>query len=245
MRKTQHLISKLEQFTGLGGEEKQALEDAVVGVIDYRAKEDIILQGDRPDHVHLLASGWACRYKLVPDGGRQIMAYLIPGDLCDVQVALLDRMDHSISALSACEVYTLPLASLSDLMNKYYTISRALWWSTLLDEAILREWLVGMGRRSAEKRLGHLICEMWLRSKAVGLTERTHFEMAVTQEDLADTMGITPEHMSRCFQTLRGKGLISTDGRRMTIGDLDHLIAFSDFDPLYLHQQRKVAFVRL
>jgi CRP-like cAMP-binding protein len=239
MVKTKHLISRLERFIALSCEEKQALEDAVTGLISYRAKEDIILQGDQPDHVHLLATGWACRYKLVPDGGRQIMAYLIPGDLCDVQVTLLERMDHSISALSACEVYTLPLASLSDLMRRYHSISRALWWSTLIDEAILREWLVGMGRRPAEKRLGHLICEMWVRVGAVGLTDGNNFEMAVTQEELADTMGITPEHMSRCFQTLRSRALISTEGRRMTITDFDQLVAFSDFDPLYLHQQRE------
>jgi CRP-like cAMP-binding protein len=235
--KTTALLSKLEQFISFTSAEKHALDNAAVGVNFYHAKEEIISQGDRPDHVHLLVSGWAGRYKILPDGGRQIMAYLIPGDLCDVQVVLLDRMDHSISALSAYEVLTIPLDSLSKLMHQHEAISRALWWSTLVDEAILREWLVSIGRRSAEKRLGHLICEMLFRSRAVGLADPAGFEMAVTQEELADTIGVTPEHMSRCFQVLRGKGLISTDGRRIDIDSLERLVAFSDFDPVYLHQQ--------
>jgi CRP-like cAMP-binding protein len=115
----------------------------------------------------------------------------------------------------------------------------ALWWSTLVDEAVLREWLVNIAGRQSEQRLGHLICEMLLRSKAVGLTDGDNFEMPLTQEELADSMGMTPVHMNRCFQALRGHGLITTNGKRIVIDDLRKLVAFSEFDPIYLHQEGK------
>jgi CRP-like cAMP-binding protein len=235
--KTRPLIAKLELFAPLSDEEKAAIEESAGDIIEYAPKQTVIAQGDKPDHVHLLLEGWAGRYKILPDGGRQIMALLIPGDLCDVQVTLLDRMDHSIAALSACRILSLPLGSLSRLMEKHPALHRALWWSTLVDEAILREWLVNIGRRSAEMRVGHFICEMLLRSKAVGLTKGDVFDLLLTQEELADTMGLTPEHMNRSLQKLRSQGLIESHGKRIVIADFDRLMAFSEFDPIYLHQE--------
>lgn len=234
--KTTPLIRKLEQFQKLSGEDKQALEAAAGEAVDIAPKQDMISQGDRPEHVHLLLEGWACRYKIMRNGDRQIMAYLIPGDLCDVHVTLLDRMDHSIGSLSACKILTFPRQRLADVMQQNEGLLRALWWSTLVDEAILREWLVNMASRPSEKRLGHLICEMIHRARAVGLTEDDSFEMPLTQEELADTMGMTPVHMNRCFQMLRGEDLITTQGKRVIIVSLKRLMEFSEFDPIYLHQ---------
>ena len=151
--RTRPLICKLEQFITLSDAEKQALEDATSDVKEFAPKEDIISQGDSPEHVHLLLDGWAGRYKILPEGERQIMAYLIPGDLCDVHVTLLDKMDHSIGALSSCTVLFIPRKRMTDLMRQHANISRALWWSTLVDEAILREWLVNIGRRKARPKI--------------------------------------------------------------------------------------------
>jgi CRP-like cAMP-binding protein len=235
--KTLPLTCKLEHFIALSDVEKQAIEDATSEVKDFAPKQDIISQGDSPEDVHLLLEGWAGRYKILAEGERQIMAYLIPGDLCDVHVTLLDRMDHSIAALSACKVLCIPRQRMTDLMRQHENISKALWWSTLVDEAVLREWLVNIGRRRADMRLGHLICEMLLRAKAVGLTHDDNFEMPLSQEELADTMGMTPQHMNKCFQILRGEGLITSKGKYIFIDDLEKLMSFSGFDPLYLHQE--------
>lgn len=218
--------------------DKAALEAAGGKVVDYAPRQDIIVQGDNPHDAHLLLDGWAGRYKLMPDGGRKIMAFVIPGDLCDVHVALLDQMDHSIGALSACKVLFLPRQKLNEMMDASPELSRALWWSTLVDESVLREWLVNLGGRPASQRIGHLICEMLLRCRAVGLANENNFEMPLSQEELADTMGMTPVHMNRCLQELRGGGLITSQGRRIFIDDLDALMAFSGFDPIYLHQIR-------
>jgi CRP-like cAMP-binding protein len=213
------------------------LDQAVREVRDFGRGKDIIREGDRPDDVHLLLEGWAGRYKVLPNGERPIMAYLIPGDLCDVHVAVLNHMDHSIGALSPCKVAFISRETISQMLSESQRLSRALWWATLVDEAILREWLVTVGHRPADKRLAHLICEMLLRSKAVGLADDNSFELPLTQEELGDTMGLSTVHINRMMQELRGDGLIATKGKRVTINDLNRLMAFSEFNPNYLHQE--------
>jgi CRP-like cAMP-binding protein len=146
-------------------------------------------------------------------------------------------MDHSIGTLSPAKVAFIPREKMDELMRKGDNLGRALMWSTLVDEAILREWLVNLGHRPADKRVAHLICEMMLRSNAVGLTDDDSFDLPLTQEELADTMGITPVHMNRTLQTLRGHNLITTQGKRVYINDVTRLMEFSGFNPNYLHQE--------
>jgi CRP-like cAMP-binding protein len=229
------LICKLEQFAPLSNEQRKKLGGLVRRVADFGPGEEIIRQGDRPDDVHLVLEGWAARYKILPEGERHIMAYLIPGDMCDVLVRLLPQMDHSIGALSRCKVGFIPSKEIFSLIEEDRTLARALLWADLVGEAILREWLVTRVRR-AEKRLAHLFCEMLLRSKAVGLTDDDGFELPLTQEELGDTMGLSTVHINRTMQELRGKNLIASKGKRMIINDLDGLKKLADFDGAYLHQ---------
>lgn len=233
------LIRKLEQFTQLSDEDKRLLGDAAKDVRNYGRRQDVIQQGDKPQHVHLVVEGWAARYKVLPDGDMPIMAFLIPGDFCDVRVTLLDVMDHGIKALSPCKIAHIPKDAISNILYRGDGLARALWWTTLVDEAILREWLVNMGHREAEQRIGHLICEMLLRSKAVGLTEDDSYEMPLTQDELGETMGLSSVHINRSMQALRSQDLIITTGKRMVVSDLDGLMAFSEFDATYLHQMNK------
>ena len=216
------------------------IDDVTCDVREFGRREDIIREGDKPESVHLLLEGWACRYKVLPNGERPIMGFLIPGDLCDVHVALLDEMDHSIGTLSGCKVAFLPRDAVSELISRNERLCRALWWSNLVDEAILREWLVTLGHRPADKRLAHFFCEMLLRAKAVGLTEDESFDLPVTQEELGDTMGLSTVHINRMMQELRGQGLVTSKGKRLIVNDLEKLMAFADFNPNYLHYPKGV-----
>ena len=231
------LIKKLEQFTKLSDEDKRLLADAAHEVKEFGPRQDIIQEGDRPDSVHLILEGWAGRYKVLPNGDRPIIAYLIPGDLCDIHIALLNHMDHSIGTLSRCKVSFIAREKMKRLLEENGRLCRALWWATLVDEAILREWLVNMAHRSADQRLAHLICEMLLRSKAVGLTDDDSFDLPLTQEELGDTMGLSTVHVNRMFKELRGQGLITSKGKRINVNDVDRLFEFAEYDPNYLHQE--------
>jgi CRP-like cAMP-binding protein len=233
------LVRKLECFQPLSDADKGMLEEASADIRAFGPREDIILEGDKPDHVHLVIEGWAVRYKILLNGDRAIMAYLIPGDLCDVHVSLLAQMDHSIATLSACRIAFIPRARMERIMDEHAPIARALWWSTLVDEAILREWLVTNAHRPADQRLGHLLCEMLLRSKAVGLTDDDSFDLPITQEELGDTMGLSTVHVNRTLQALRAQGLITSRGRRIVVDAPQRLMEFSGFNPNYLHQQSR------
>lgn len=232
-------IRKLENFTALSDEDKRVLEDAASDTREFGPREDIIREGDRPDHVHLMVEGWAVRYKLLPNGTRPILAYLIPGDLCDIHVTLYE-MDHSIGTLSPCKVACIRREVIIQIMRDHERLARALWWSTLVNEAILREWLVTVGHLPADKRVAHFICEMLLRSKAAGLTYDDSFELPPTQEELADSMGMSTVHMNRMLQELRSQGLITSKGKRIIVDDRDRLMAFAEFNPNYLHHQTPV-----
>ena len=135
-------ILKLQNGVDLRAEEQAALIGAVTGRRTYQGHQDIITEGVAPRGVNVVLEGFACRYKLLPDGTRQIMAWLLPGDACDLNVFGLAALDHSIATLSVSTVAFIPNAALERLSAWSPAITRALWWATLVDEGILREWLV-------------------------------------------------------------------------------------------------------
>ncbi|GEP04457.1 Crp/Fnr family transcriptional regulator [Methylobacterium oxalidis] len=210
-------IRKLERRFQLSEADRQALIQASTKVRHVPAGEDLISEGDVPDHVFLIQRGFACRYKILPNGSRSIVAYLVPGDMCDLHVAILGQMDHSIGTLSPCDVVAIPRETVEDLTTNFPTLNRAFWWAPLVDEATLREWLVNMGRRPADLQVAHILCEVLVRLQAVGLATENSYDLPITQVDLSDTAGLSNVHVNRVLQELRGQGLIVTKGRHMTI----------------------------
>lgn len=230
------VIDKLGRFVPLEDRERAALRHVSRNARWHRRGTDLISEGDKPDSVFLLLEGWAYRYKHLADGGRQIMAYLIPGDLCDVRIFLFEEMDHSIGLLSDAKVAKIPAAEMLDLMDGFPRIERALMWATLVDEATLREWLLNIGQRDALQRLSHLFCELCVRLSVVKLVDDTEtFALPLTQAELADTTGMTAVHVNRSLQRLRQDGLIVTRDGRLTILDFDRLAKISGFNATYLH----------
>lgn len=229
------LTRKLAGYEALSDEDRQALRDLVVKVRRVGARVDLIREGDDPAHVHLILEGFACRYKILADGQRQIMAFLVPGDFCDLNVFILDQMDHSIGTISACHVVDIPRESFDVLTADRPHITRALWWCALVDEAVLREWLVNLGRRSANQRIAHLFCELLMRLDAVGLVTKNSFRFPFTQTEIADTLGLSAVHVNRTLQELRAKGLLTLRRRVLHIPDFEGLKAYCGFNVNYLH----------
>jgi CRP-like cAMP-binding protein len=229
------LLRKLENFTSLSAEETGALQECCNDVRVLSAGEDVIAQGDRTGGVRLLLDGFACRYKVLADGRRQIVAYFVPGDLCDLRIFLLKRMDHSIGAVAASRVATLAPDDVLNLTNRFPNLTRALWWSTLVDEAIMREWLVNVGQRDARERMGHLFCEILFRFRAVGLSRGNSCPLPLTQVELGETLGLSAVHVNRTLQDLRRQKLLTLEGGTLTIENLDKLMETSFFNPDYLH----------
>ena len=234
------VIAKLATVADLREDDVERLVALCEDVRTVPAKRDILSQGERPDHVHVIVEGWAARYKTLADGARQIVAFLIPGDFCDLHVAVLGHMDHGIVALTRCRVAYIPSHDLDVLTSGHNGLTKALWWASLVDESVLREWVLNVGQRNAYERIAHVLCEMHARMKMIGLVEDGRLALPLTQEELADTRGLTPVHTNRTLQRLRKEKLIEIGGGMLTILDVDKLRKAAGFDPGYLHIKRRV-----
>lgn len=233
------LIAKLEQFTRLSDEDRGGLRTLTSEPVrHYEPGTDIVREGDDPQVVRLVLSGWAYRYKQLPDGRRQVVALFLPGDLCDHNVFVLSEMDHSIGTLSAVTLVEIHPAGFEAMMTAHPRVTRALWWESLVSAAVQREWMLNLGRRVAAERLAHLFCEVFYRLRGIGMTQGESCEMPLTQTDLADLIGMTPVHVNRVLQTLRRQELIELRRRRLTILDLAALEQVAMFNPNYLHLDR-------
>ncbi|WP_264050538.1 helix-turn-helix domain-containing protein [Methylobacterium flocculans] len=235
------LVRKLEGFGALSEADRAVLTQISANPRLIGPRMDLIREGDRPEGVFLVLDGMACRHKVRETGARQILAYLLPGDLCDLDVALLDTMDHTITTVSACRVVQIPPETIAALIQHHPQVARALRKAALVDNATLREWLVNVGSRSAVERLAHLFCELLVRLRAVDRTEGDSFELPVTQAELGDTTGLSNVHVNRSLQELRRQGLIELKGRRLTILNLPRLRAVAEFRSNYLHLGNRTA----
>ena len=228
------LIRKFERLSPLNLEDKALLAHSTERSYKVGPHRDIIAEGQAPNDVHLIVSGMACRQKVTETGNRQIVAYLLPGDFCDLHVFILDQMDHTITTLTECQVVDIPRDTILRLTERP-PIARALWWATLVDESTLREALVNLGQREAEERMAHFLCEMLTRLDAVGLAADNTFNLPVTQADLGDTLGLSTVHINRTLQRLRSRKLVTVDRRHVTILDPRALKSLCGFNPNYLH----------
>ncbi len=233
------LTLKLEQFIQFDPAERLRL-DALLSfpTRTYARGEVIIEEGKKVTDVHLVLTGLAARSKTLRDGSRQLMAFLIPGDLCDVEVFVLEAMDHDITAMGDTTCVLIPAKVIEDLLTESSNVTRGLWWSTMTDSAILREWIVDHGSRDARERLAHLCYEMLIRYRVVVETTDDSFPFLITQDDLADATGMTPVHANRMLKQLRDDGLIELKGKVMTVLDTKRLRKVAQFDSNYLHLVR-------
>ena len=185
------LALRLQAFTKLSKDDRAAVDRLARRTVrEVAARRDVIREGDRPRAVNLVLDGWACRYKTLPDGRRQIVALFVPGDLCDINVFILKEMDHNIGAITSLRVAEIGRDHFEALMLDHPRIAQALWWDELVTVAIQREWTLNVGQRTAYERIAHLMVELFLRLQAVDLVRGSQCDFPLTQVDIADATGL-------------------------------------------------------
>lgn len=234
-------IQKLQGLVDLSAGDIAALEEALRSARNYVPRQDLIREGDETGPMFVMLEGWACRYKILPSGARQIMAFLMPGDACDLHIKLLAEMDHGIQALTKTNVATVSRETMQALMGEHPNVANAMYTAQLVDEGIMRAWIVSMGRRSSIERVAHLTCELYLRARNIGLTHDTVFALPLSQLVLADALGMTPVHINRVLKELRLAGAMALKRGSVTILDPAKLVRIAGFDDNYLHRRLKVA----
>lgn len=231
------LVGKLSGFARLTPQSVAALKQATATHKAFPAGHDLIREGDTPGPVFVVLEGWVCRYKMLPGGGRQILAFLIPGDCCDLHVGMLAEMDHGIQTLTEASVSTIAGPAMEEILDAHPDIARAMYIGQLVDEGILRSWMVSMGRRSSIERVAHLMCELYLRLVKVEQVGKTAVTVPLSQVVLADALGMTPVHINRVLRELREAGAMQLQRRQLIIKDAKKLVHIAGFDEGYMHRR--------
>ena len=233
------LTMKLEQFIRFEQLDRQRLDRLLSFPTKTFARGDVIIEeGKEVRNIHLLLTGLAARAKVLADGRRQIMAFLVPGDLCDVEVFVLRAMDHNIVAMTDTTCVLIPAEVIEGLLTESSNITKALWWGTMVDSGILRKWIIDHGRRDAREQIAHMFYEMLIRHRIVGETTDDSFSFPITQDDLADATGLTPPHVNKTLQELRAAGLIEFKNKVLTVLDAQRLRDAANYESGYLHLNR-------
>lgn len=234
-------VEKLHGFGQLDATDIAALTHATVKQRKVGAKHDLIREGDRPGPVFVMLEGWACRYKILPSGLRQVLGYLMPGDSCDLHIGLLAQMDHSIQTITKATYATVERLEMDTMMDSHPAIARAIYIAQLVDEGTMRAWITSMGRRASIERVAHLMCELYIRARNIGLTTEASFALPLSQLLLADSLGMTPVHLNRVLKELRRRDAMTLKRGSLELTDVEQLIRIAGFDENYLHRRLRKA----
>ena len=216
-------------------EESKAMEAAICELRRYDARRTIVRHETPLDVSLYLVEGIMCRYLDNRRGDRQLLSIQLPGDFVDLHAYPLKTLDHDVASLTRAQVAVIPHVELDRLIAAHPALARKLWFATLLDGALHREWIFKLGRLPAQGRLAHFLCETELRLRAVGLSDGIAFELLLTQTDLAEVCGLTSIHVNRVLRDLRERGLCTLRGGIVEIHDRSSLARMGEFDPAYLY----------
>ncbi len=233
------MLPKMERWAKLDDADRAALLALPHRLRSMGATQYVVREGDVTEHCALLLSGFAFRSKIVGDGGRQIAAIHMKGDMVDLQNSVLGIADHNVQALTPIEVALIPRGAILEIAAAFPNVGRAMWHDTLVDGSVEREWIANVGRRDARTRMAHLLCEFALRLEAAGLGEQCHYELPMTQDQLADCLGLTPVHVNRTLKGLDADQLITRTIRSVKIDNWERLADAGDFNTTYLHVDLK------
>jgi CRP-like cAMP-binding protein len=222
----------------LSAEDRAAVLALPFSLRQLDAGQYLVWDGDRPQNTCLLLSGFAVRHKHAGNGGRQILSFHMKGDLVDLQNSLLGMADHNVQMLTAGEVALIAVDNIRELAFNHPNVGMAMWYETLVEGSIFREWELNIGRRDARTRIAHLLCEFALRLEVAELGRQTAYELPITQEQLADAVALTSVHVNRTLMKLEQDGLIKRTRRAIAIVDWAALVKVADFHPRYLHLDR-------
>ena len=229
------LVRKLETHARLDDSDREAILGLAFTERTMEAGAYLVREGDVPDRCAVLLTGFAYRQKQTGDGLRQIVSLHIPGEATDFQGLFLDEADHSVQMLTRGEVAFVARAEFQALVRSRLAVSHAILVHILVESSIFREWVLNVGRRDARSRLAHLLCEFAIRLQAQGLAGPEAFELPVTQELLADALGLTAVHVNRTLKALEAEGLIVRKKRSVGFPAWRRLQDAGDFNPRYLH----------
>lgn len=235
------LVRNLELRSEMTEEDREAILALPYTLKTLEPHTYTVREGDPPEMCGVLVTGFAYRQKLTGDGQRQIIAVHMPGEALDFQHLFLDVADHSVQMLTRGQVAFISRAAFQDLITERPQVARAILIKTLVEAAIFREWVLNVGRRDARSRLAHVLCEFAIRLESIGLAQEYGYELPMTQEQLADALGMSPVHVNRVLKGLERDGLVTRTRRHVSFANWEAMRGVADFNQRYLHLEKQVS----
>lgn len=232
---TEKVLRKFESRMAISADDRAQIAALPFKVRTIDASTYMLREGQRPTRCAFILDGLAYRQKLTPDGEREIVSILMPGEFVDMQNLFLDESDHDIQALTRLTLAEIPISALRMLVETCPAAAQSLWIDALVESSIHREWLLNIGRRNARSRLAHLLCEFSVRFQKSTLGDAMAYELPMTQEQLGDALGLTPVHVNRVLKSLEIDGLIARKKRQVSVTDWPRLRDAAEFNERYLH----------
>jgi len=232
------LVRKLGNFIALSPGELACLAELQSKSEKIASKTDLVHEGETGRRAYILQSGWAYSYKMLPDGGRQIITFSVPGDFVGVRSILLRNSDHSFATITDAVVSPITMPRIIRVFNEHPRLGAALLWAVSRDEAIAVEHLVGIGRRRAIERVAHFFLELKDRLWLAGISGENGYECPLNQYLLGDALGLTAIHLNRVLRQLRERGLLTMKEHQVVFDDVKGLTKLAGYDNAYLDQPR-------
>lgn len=238
MPDTSPLIKRLSLFAPLSDGDVTKLKQLEGQTRRVPPRTEVVRQGDPVRNCLAVRRGWSVRAKLMADGRRQITDLVLPGDLVGLYADVLPVADQTVITNTAVEFAEFPPDAVAALFFEHPRLAAAFAWTAAREQAILAEKVTCLGRRTAYERVAHFLLEVFERLRVVGLTEDNRFTLPISQEAIADTLGLSPVHVNRMLARLRQEGAIRIDGTLVELLDLTMLKRAADYDELYLLHRR-------
>ena len=242
-RETNPLTRRLASYSEFSEDELGALLALPLKIVAIDADTDLLVEGEKPTQSCVVLSGFLCRYKLLEEGKRQILSFHLPGDMPDLHSFHLPHMDHSLCTLMPSEVAFVSHRGIDELMEKAPKLAAILWRSSLADASVVRQWMANNGRRTARQRIAHVLSELLVRYRSIGLAQDNRYRFPVTQIELGDAVGLSVVHVNRVLKDLRTEGMVTIAGGYVSILDWAALKETAGFDVSYLHLLKGDAWV--
>lgn len=225
-------LRQREHFRDFDPDELDFVSQFKTGELTADAGASILLEGAHSAHLFTVLAGWAFRYKILEDGRRQILNFVMPGDLIGLQGSLMGEMQHSVEALTAVTLCVFERGRLRTLFEKYPDLAYDLTWIAAREERILDEHLLSIGRRSALERAGYLLAFLNRRARACGVVEHGKL-LPISQQHLADTLGLSLVHTNKTLRKLADRKLLHWRERGCEVLDEEGLCELAGWvDPV-------------
>lgn len=230
-------LQRLQAYVRLSDDDREALSGLRTRQRIFEKDAVIAREDEKLDTVFWVEEGWACRFRRVKSGERQIVNFILPGEFFDLQGLVSTRSDHTVSALSEVKVFQARADAFAEMASGHPAIFNALLWGAVVEEAILREHIVQLGRQPAVTRLAFLILELYRRQRLAGRTRDHELNFPVRHGVMADALGLSRVHVSRSLKKLRDKGCIALSDQHIRILHLEALEQIAEYNDRYLHIQ--------